>query len=531
MLKQKFNSGLLILLVLVMSFSMEVSIVQAAEEISSGVHTILFGNDRYSAKDGALTKNGDELDLELENGELIKYGIMNGVLCALVDENGKEQWMEVDENQNAVQTTHVAADSSGNESVIYSFLTNDMGLNTAAVCGILANINNESGFNPQSSCIDTNGLVSYGICQWNGGRFMALQRYCAANGYDYRTLAGQLLYLKYELHNGENAALSKVSSVSNTQEGAFIAGYNWATFYERCASKYYASRAILARDVYWPKYVAGSHPVGNVSSADLSMLAAGSAPMMNPNPGTGQQQTEPVPETAAAAAAPAITSAGVTGLTENDAILNYQMSNPSAAVITYLGAFVYDAAGNEIGAFGTNPLIKDTAKEGGFKLSSNIGALKPETKYQYRFIVKTEAARVVSDLYSFTTPAAAGNSGSSGGNDTQNTDVNQDGQNADGGIAQPAPAPVVVRIDGAQLAGGQLSVRYTSSVDTKMEIVLKDGSGNVFFTQYVPVQANTSQMDVALTGTELPESYSAVVRLLDAGGSKAMCDAVSVAGQ
>lgn len=530
MLKQKFNSGLLILLVLVMSFSMEVSIVQAAEEISSGVHTILFGNDRYSAKGGSLTKNGDELDLELENGELIKYGIMNGVLCALVDENGEEQWMEVDEHQNAVQTTHGIADSSGNESVIYSFLTNDMGLNTAAACGILANINNESGFNPQSSCIDTNGLVSYGICQWNGGRFMALQRYCAANGYDYRTLAGQLLYLKYELHNGESAAFSKVSSVANTQEGAFIAGYNWATFFERCASKYYASRAILARDVYWPKYVAGSHPVGNVSSADLSMLAAGSGPMMNPNPGTGQQPA-PVPQTAAAPAAPTVTSAGVTGLTENDAVVNYQMNNPSAAVITYLGVFVYDAAGTEIAAFGTNPLIKDTAKEGGFKLSSNMGALKPETKYQYRFIVKTESARVVSDLYSFTTPAAAGNSEPSGGDETQNTDQNQNEQNTDGGNGQPAPTPVIVRIDGAQLAGGQLSVRYTSSVDTKMEIVLKDASGSVFSTKYIPVQANTSQMDVLLNDVELPESYSAVIRLLDAGGSKAMCDTVSVAGQ
>lgn len=517
MWKQRLQSGILIILVLVMSFSMEVSIVQAAEQISSGVHTIMFGGDRYTAKDGSVLKNGEEIDLDLEGGSLIKYGIMDGILCALVDKDGEEQWIGVD-GQGA--QTGVVSGSAENESIIFSFLTGDLGLNIAAACGILANINNESGFNPQSSCIDTNGLISYGICQWNGGRFTALQRYCAANGYDYTTLAGQLLYLKYELATSESTALSKVSSVVNTQEGAFIAGYNWATYYERCASKYFASRAVLARDVYWPKYVSGSQPVSTLTAMDLSMLAAGSAPYVAADPNAGTETADPI--------APSISSAGVTGLSATDAQLNYQMINPAASVITYIGAFVYDAAGNEIGAFGSNPLYTDVTSEGSYLLSKCIGSLTPSTTYQYRFIVKTENARVVSELYSFTTPAAE--SGAAAG-DGQTDGQDAQGTQTDGG-EQGAAAPVQAQISGAWLtvSEGQLQVQYSVSVDAKMEIVLYDAAGTAFYTKYTPIQAGSSQLQTALSEVELPEGYSASVRILSAD-SKPLCDAVAAAVQ
>lgn len=150
------------------------------------------------------------------------------------------------------------ASSSENEKTIYKFLKNDLGLNTAAACGVLANIQSESSFNPTASVLDTNDKISYGICQWNGVRFDALKNYCSQYGYDYKTLEGQLNYLKYELEHSEASAFSKVKNVENTAEGAYTAGYNWARYFERCASVYFEWRAKLARDTYWPKYNGGS---------------------------------------------------------------------------------------------------------------------------------------------------------------------------------------------------------------------------------------------------------------------------------
>lgn len=142
-----------------------------------------------------------------------------------------------------------------NQEKIYEFMKEEMGFNTAAACGVVANIRCESSFNPNAlNGNDTNGLPSYGICQWNGPRFEALKSYCSAKGYDYTSLEGQLNYLKYELLGSESRACGLVKNVENTAEGAYTAGYNWARYFERCASVYYESRGNLARDTYWPIY-------------------------------------------------------------------------------------------------------------------------------------------------------------------------------------------------------------------------------------------------------------------------------------
>lgn len=149
-----------------------------------------------------------------------------------------------------------------NREEIYNFMRGKMGFNIAAACGVLANIQSESSFRPTASVIDTNGLTSYGLCQWNGPRFESLKAYCARNGYDYQSVEGQLYYLKYELEHSEASACARVRNVENTAEGAYQAGYNWARYFERCASVYFESRAVLARDTYWPMY-SGSGGVRN----------------------------------------------------------------------------------------------------------------------------------------------------------------------------------------------------------------------------------------------------------------------------
>lgn len=147
---------------------------------------------------------------------------------------------------------NVSADS--NEQIIYNYCINDLGLNTAAACGVLANIEKESSFNPKSSCKDTNGLTSYGICQWNGPRFESLKSFCSNNGYDYTTIGAQLEYLKYELTGSYKYVLNSLKEYSNTEDGSRNAALYWAARFEVCAQKYRAARGELAVTKYWPKY-------------------------------------------------------------------------------------------------------------------------------------------------------------------------------------------------------------------------------------------------------------------------------------
>lgn len=142
-----------------------------------------------------------------------------------------------------------------NETRVYDFCRNTLKLNHAATCGVLANINAESGFKPTVSYLDTNNQTSYGICQWNGGRFTNLKNYCSKNGLDYKKIDSQLKFLKYELDNSYKSVLSNLKKVPNNQAGAVTASNEWAKNFEGCASKYYEQRANSAKNTYWSKYV------------------------------------------------------------------------------------------------------------------------------------------------------------------------------------------------------------------------------------------------------------------------------------
>ena len=144
------------------------------------------------------------------------------------------------------------------EEKIYYFCIEEMGMNTAAACGVLANIECESSFITSNEFQEKDGRLSYGICQWNADRRTNLEKYCNRNGYNYSSLEGQLGYLKQELLGSEKNAYSTVKNVENSANGAYQAGYNWASKFERCSSIYYEERARLARDKYWPKYGGGT---------------------------------------------------------------------------------------------------------------------------------------------------------------------------------------------------------------------------------------------------------------------------------
>ena len=211
---------------------------------------LFYGDDVYWTEDGILLKNGEPS--EIDNILIRKIALMGDQVYVLSEED--ESWIMVDDSLSSGQGNLQLLSSGNNEQAVFDFSVNTLGVNIAAACGILANIYAESSFNPNSSFIEADGRTSYGICQWNNGRLDTLKSFCNDRGLDYTTLDAQLQYLRYELNGSEKSAFNKVKSVENTADGAYTAGYNWAQYFERCATKYYAGRAEKARDVYWAKY-------------------------------------------------------------------------------------------------------------------------------------------------------------------------------------------------------------------------------------------------------------------------------------
>ena len=139
------------------------------------------------------------------------------------------------------------------EREVFDYLTTELNLSDAAACGVLANIEHESAFQP--TIVGDKG-TSYGLCQWHNERFSALRGYCAALGLDYRTVQGQMAYLKYELGNKYTSLLLSLQAIDNTPEGAYRAAWLWCIQFERPSNMQAKAvqRGELARGKYWPRY-------------------------------------------------------------------------------------------------------------------------------------------------------------------------------------------------------------------------------------------------------------------------------------
>ena len=139
------------------------------------------------------------------------------------------------------------------EREVFDYLTTELMLSDAAACGVLANIEHESAFQPT---IFGDKGTSYGLCQWHNERFTALRGYCAHLGLDYRTVEGQMAYLKYELGTNYVSLLLFLQGIDDTPEGAYRAAYQWCIQFERPSNAQVkaASRGELARGKYWPRY-------------------------------------------------------------------------------------------------------------------------------------------------------------------------------------------------------------------------------------------------------------------------------------
>lgn len=177
---------------------------------------------------------------------------------------------------NETTISHAAVTTSENEWIIFRFLIDEMGFNTAGACGVLANIYKESRFNPNTT---GDSGTSYGICQWHNQRWTNLQNWCDANGYDWKTLDGQLHFLKYELSMNNSNVLwngkriyNYIVSVPNTAQGAYDAAYYWCYYFEVPANKETVSksRGTLAMETYWPEYSVASDETPTPGLGDIN---------------------------------------------------------------------------------------------------------------------------------------------------------------------------------------------------------------------------------------------------------------------
>jgi hypothetical protein len=173
-----------------------------------------------------------------------------------------------------------------NMDTVYTYLTGTLGLNTAAACGVMANMVYESRF---SASLTTSKYL--GILQWDYNAVGANSGYSMSswmeeNGYELTSLSGQLAYLKYHLTESKDYkcadTYSTLTSTSNSADGAYNAGYYFCYNYERPSNKASAStaRGNLASQVlykvYGPQETVTETPVAEDTSASSGTTDSGS---------------------------------------------------------------------------------------------------------------------------------------------------------------------------------------------------------------------------------------------------------------
>lgn len=165
-----------------------------------------------------------------------------------------------------------ANSESSNTTIVFNYLVDELKMNSAAACGVLANIYYESGFDPH---MEGDNNTSYGICQWHADRKTNLINYCKSNNLDYTTLEGQLAFLKYELVNSYSKIYNYMLSEKNTADGAYDAGWYWCYNFEVPANRETVSvtRGNLAKNTYWEQY--GKDEIAPPAISNLQNLENG----------------------------------------------------------------------------------------------------------------------------------------------------------------------------------------------------------------------------------------------------------------
>ncbi|MBV9048436.1 MAG: hypothetical protein JOY58_09220 [Solirubrobacterales bacterium] len=97
------------------------------------------------------------------------------------------------------------------------------GISANGAAGIVGNLQQESGLDPTEP--------GQGLAQWNPSWWAQLVSYDKSVGQSPQTVAGQLMYIAFELHSSYSWLLGALNSATSPQQAAVM----WETGYEKCS--------------------------------------------------------------------------------------------------------------------------------------------------------------------------------------------------------------------------------------------------------------------------------------------------------
>lgn len=196
------------------------------------------------------------------------------------------------------------AASASNTAAVYKYLKDKMGLNTAAACGVMTNLNAESAMSPtnlQNTYNSRFGLSDsaytkavdkgkgsyktsggrkqnfktdrggYGLCQWtSSGRKTKLLKRALSEKKSIGNINMQLGYLNTELQSYQSV-LTTLRNVPNNAAGAYIAAAEFCLVFEAPANTIStaASRGRNCLSGYWKTYSGSSASASGSSFVSL----------------------------------------------------------------------------------------------------------------------------------------------------------------------------------------------------------------------------------------------------------------------
>lgn len=155
------------------------------------------------------------------------------------------------------------------EDLVYKYIREKLKYNIAVACGILANIERDSGFNPSAKNSDSG---AYGLIQWLGSRQSSLILYTSTYSTSGRNITPpayvQMEFMAYELRTTEKTTADILKDIPDTAQGAYTAALEFCYNYERFSkdknSEEVVARAALAMNKYWTYY--SGNPVISINT-------------------------------------------------------------------------------------------------------------------------------------------------------------------------------------------------------------------------------------------------------------------------
>lgn len=273
-----------------------------------------FGGPEYTPVPGDLMFMYDGNDISTCNRVGIIVSVTNNTIYVVEgDSNGKVEKKGFNKNTEDSDVlngriVHVeypltfadGGSTEANAPIIFNFLTSYMNFSAAAACGAMGNMMAESHLIPDTTEYGYTWETGagYGLVQWTNtnknGRIRGsdsantvpsgsttftwisghnrtnLVNWCTVNGYDYKSLSGQLYFLKYWLTGKENNTyfsryLSKLSQQPNTAAGAQQCSDIWLQYIEGLprSNRHWASQSPARKNntnQFWAQFGQG---VGN----------------------------------------------------------------------------------------------------------------------------------------------------------------------------------------------------------------------------------------------------------------------------